>query len=166
MKISLVGYMASGKTLVGKALAEQLKLPFIDLDQEIEKAIGSSISDLISAKNELYFRKIEREHLKRVLQQPSFVLSCGGGTPCYYSNMEDINAESMSFYLQETPKTLAARLMADRKNRPLIERIEEKDLFEFVAKHVFDRRPYYEMANYSVRGDDKVEQIVNLVNVH
>ena len=98
--------------------------------------------------------------IENILEQPKFVLSCGGGTPCYYNNMEEINGKTHSFYLQETPKTLADRLQSEKQNRPLVASTEDKDLFEFVAKHLFERRPFYEMANHSVRGEDKIEQII------
>ncbi len=163
MKIALVGYMASGKTLVAKRIAEEFEIPFVDLDQEIEKTTGQKISELLPVKNGLHFRKIEREALLSVLEQPNFVLSCGGDTPCYYNNMEEINAKSTSFYLQETPKTLADRLKVGKQNRPLVKSIEEDELFEFVAKHLFERRSYYETANYSVRGEDKLEQIIKIL---
>ncbi len=163
MKIALVGYMASGKTLVAKRIAEEFEIPFVDLDQEIEKTTGQKISELLPVKNGLHFRKIEREALLSVLEQPNFALSCGGGTPCYYNNMEEINAKSTSFYLQETPKTLADRLKVGKQNRPLVKSIEEDELFEFVAKHLFERRSFYETANYSVRGEDKLEQIIKIL---
>ena len=163
MKIALVGYMASGKSLAGERLAADFGIPFIDLDQEIEKATGKAISELLPIKNGLHFRKIERAELLRVLALPKFVLSCGGGTPCYYNNMEEINAKTTSFYLQETPKTLADRLRVDKQNRPLVESIEDEELFEFVAKHLFERRLFYEMANHIVRGEDKIEQITKVV---
>jgi len=163
MKIALVGYMASGKTLVGERLAAELNIPFVDLDQEIEKDSGQTISELLPIKNGLHFRKLERQVLLRVLEMPNLVLSCGGGTPCYYNNMEEINAKATSFYLQETPKTLSERLQIDKQNRPLIKRVEDKELFEFVAKHLFERRAFYEMANHSVRGEEKIEQIIKII---
>lgn len=161
MKITLVGYMASGKSLVGKRLADELGLPFIDLDERIESKTGELISDLLPIKSGLYFRKLEREVLLETLEQPNYVLASGGGTPCYYNNMVEINKASTSFYLQETPKTLADRLKDDRKNRPLIKNISDEDLFEFVAKHLFERRDFYEAARFTVRGENKVEQILN-----
>ena len=99
----------------------------------------------------------------RVLELPNFVLSCGGGTPCYYNNMEEINTHAHSFYLQETPKTLADRLQFEKQSRPLVKNIEDKDMFEFVAKHLFERRPFYETAQNTVRGEDKIEQILNII---
>lgn len=155
--------MGSGKTLTGKRLAAVLDIPFIDLDQEIEKATGQSVSELMPIRNGLHFRKLEREELLNVLKHPNFVLSCGGGTPCYYDNMEEINGQALSFYLQETPKTLVDRLQSEKQNRPLIKNIEDKNMFEFVAKHLFDRRPFYEMAKHVIRGEDKIEQILEIL---
>ncbi|MCT4622842.1 MAG: AAA family ATPase [Schleiferiaceae bacterium] len=163
MKISLVGYMGSGKSRIGKALADRLGLRFVDLDAEIERDEQKPISELMPIKNGLYFRKVERETLLKVLDGDNFVLSCGGGTPCYYSNMQDINASSNSFYLQLSPKELASRLMNEKEKRPLITNVADEDLLEFVAKHLFERKHFYEAATFTVRAKEEESLLEEII---
>ncbi|MDR2121942.1 MAG: shikimate kinase, partial [Flavobacteriaceae bacterium] len=110
MIISLVGYMGSGKTTVGKRLSENLNLNFVDLDDYIVSNEKRSIKDIFSEKGEIYFRKIENSCLDTVLNTDNIVLSPGGGTPVYYNNMELINSKSISFYLKMSPAELTERL--------------------------------------------------------
>jgi shikimate kinase len=154
MKISLIGYMGAGKTTVGKLLAEQLHLQFIDLDQEIEKESGYTISETVFNKGELFFRRKEREKLLAILEKDDFVLSVGGGTPCYYDNAELLNNNSLSVYLKYSVPELFKRLDGKQKDRPLIAHLDEKGLQEFIGKHLFERAEYYEKATLDVVGGD------------
>ena len=91
MKIVLLGYMGSGKTTIGMKLAEFLDFDFLDLDHYIEEAEGVSIAEIFQSKGEIYFRKKEHDYLKKILSnKKDFVLSTGGGTPCYGVNMDVI----------------------------------------------------------------------------
>ena len=157
MKIVLLGYMSSGKSSVGKLLAEQLKLKFIDLDTAIEKATGSTISRIFSEKGEIYFRKKETEVLQDILATTSgMVLSLGGGTPCYGNNMQLVKQHTMhSFYLKLSIGNLVKRIIAAPGDRPLVAGISEEELPEFIGKHLFERAPYYAMANYTIESNDK-----------
>lgn len=155
MKISLVGYMAAGKSTLGRALAESLGLPFKDLDQLIEAKSGSSVSELIFNKGELYFRNLEREVLQEVLKEQQFVLALGGGTPCYFDNMELLNSQSVTVYLERSIADLFGVLAIDRRERPLIAHLAEADLKEFIAKHLFERREFYEKAIFKIPQEQK-----------
>ncbi len=146
MKISLLGYMGSGKSTLARHLALQLDLPLKDLDQLIEQEEGESVSEIIFNRGEIYFRKLEREMLEAVLQEESFVLALGGGTPCYYDNIELVNKFSLSVYLEATIPQLYNVLSQDRRERPLIAHLADEELKEFIAKHLFERRDYYEKA--------------------
>jgi shikimate kinase len=146
MKITLVGYMGAGKTQLGKALAQRLSLPFIDLDEQIEAHTAHSISDVIAQQGELHFRKLEREQLLSVLSKEAFVLSTGGGTPVYYNNMEEIVSQSTTFYLRATPPQLAVRLADTQGDRPLLAHLKNEEMAEFIAKHLFERSRYYQQA--------------------
>jgi shikimate kinase len=106
---------------------------------------------------------VERETLLKVLDGDNFVLSCGGGTPCYYSNMQDINASSNSFYLQLSPKELASRLMNEKEKRPLITNVTDEDLLEFVAKHLFERKHFYEAATFTVRAKEEESLLEEII---
>ncbi len=155
MKIALIGYMGAGKSSVAQILSKKMKLDFIDLDYEIEKYTGYTITETIFNKGELYFRKLEREILKQVLTKDNFVVSTGGGTPCYYDNMDLLNANSASIYINVSIPTLYGRLEADKDARPLIAHLEGDALKEFIAKHLFERRDFYEKAIFTVKADGK-----------
>jgi shikimate kinase len=144
MRISLMGYMGSGKSSVGVELAELLKSEWIDLDSFIEKKSGKSISAIFSELGEIKFRKLEKEALEEILSLNSnYVLSVGGGTPVYYDNMNQINQSTHSVYLRLSPVELANRLKKEKLERPLIARIPDEDLTEFIAKHLFERAQFY-----------------------
>jgi shikimate kinase len=157
MKIVLIGYMSSGKSTIGKHLADKLFLPFIDLDIYIEKKEKKSVSDIFKNKGEIYFRLIEHKYLKEILiSDQKVVLSLGGGTPCYADNMNLINtANAISFYLQTSIKVLVDRLTKEKDDRPLIASLEDNKISEFVAKHLFERRVFYEKANFIIKTEGK-----------
>ena len=158
MKIVLLGYMGSGKTTVGKQLAKKSYLPFYDLDQYIEAKEGTSISEIFKTRGEIYFRKIEHTYLKEFLKEKeSFILSLGGGTPCYAGNMDVIlqQENTTSIYLQASIQTLKKRLEKNKSKRPIVASLSEEKLTEFVAKHLFERREFYNKANHTVKVDEK-----------
>ncbi len=163
MKIVLIGYMASGKSTVGKELSSKLYVPFIDLDDYIEEGEGKSVSKIFEEDGEIYFRRKEHEYLKQLLNsEADFVLSLGGGTPCYAGNMDLVlNSTAVSIYLKASLKTLYNRLQKQKETRPLVASISDEKLSEFIAKHLFERRFYYEKANFNLTIDDKkVSEIV------
>ena len=169
MKVILLGYMASGKSTIGRLLAEEKGLKFIDLDEYLEEKEEKSISDIFKDKGEIYFRLKENEYLKELLEKKeSFVLSLGGGTPCYSSNMDVINSYNNvdCYYLKASPKTIKDRLVLQRDKRPLVASLSDEELLEFVAKHLFERSFYYEQANNKVVIDDKSipDVVIELVN--
>lgn len=156
MIISLIGYMASGKSAVGQELARLNNYNFIDLDAFIESKEGMKIAEIFETKGEIYFRKKEGEYLKEVLMNSdNLVLSHGGGTPCYGNNLNLINTLSTSVYLKTSISTLVNRLKNGKNKRPLVAELEGDKLTEYVAKHLFERRNFYEQANYLVNADEK-----------
>lgn len=161
MNIVLLGYMGSGKTTLAKQLAQSFGWSFFDLDQEIERATQSSISELILNKGELYFRKLEREQLEGLLENQNFVLSLGGGTPCYYDNMELVNAKAVSIFLDRSIPDLFHTLKEQRVDRPLIAHLAEADLKEFIAKHLFERRSFYEQAIFKTKPSTPQDQLLD-----
>lgn len=156
--------MASGKSFVGKKLSETLKYKFIDLDDYIEMKENKSISSLFKEKGELYFRKAERKYLVELLErQDSIVISLGGGTPCYYSNMDLITEanNTHSFYLRASIPTLVKRLMNEKQQRPLIAHIETEELLtEFIGKHLFERSYFYNQAQFTIDANKDVAVII------
>lgn len=164
MKIVLLGYMGSGKTTVGKKLAKDLSLRFLDLDDRIEASEKSKITNIFSKKGEIYFRRKEAEYLRNILtNDDDFVLSIGGGTPCYANNMEAISeATNRVVYLKLSIFSLVERLVKEKSERPMIASIPDEDLPEFIGKHLFERSFYYSQALHSISCDGKdIEAIVN-----
>ncbi|MGB5646875.1 MAG: shikimate kinase [Muriicola sp.] len=157
MIIVLVGYMGSGKSVVGQALASALGLPFMDLDDYIENQLQQSISQLFAEKGEIYFRKIEQEYLQKILQDKAqLVLATGGGTPCYSGNMDLILKHTLSVcYLKVSVAELAVRLSAEKNHRPVISHIDDDALPDYIAKHLFERNPFYLQAKYTIVCDGK-----------
>lgn len=165
MIVVLVGYMASGKSRLGKVLAKKLNYSFIDLDDFIEYQEKSTINELFKTKGEIYFRKQESLYLDDILNsKEDIVLALGGGTPCYGNNMDRIlNSPTVrSIYLKASINTLINRLEGEKDKRPIISHIKEKDeLTEFIAKHLFERSPFYNLSQYKISTDGKtIEEII------
>lgn len=165
MKIVLVGYMASGKTSIGKKLAQLMNLDFIDLDEFIVKKEEKSITEIFKEKGEIYFRKIEHNYLKELMSSSNdYILALGGGTPCYSGNMEIINNlhDVIVIYLRASIKTLSDKLIRKKSKRPLVAELLDEKIPEFVAKHIFERRPFYEQALITTDVDHKSKKEVAL----
>ena len=153
MNIVLIGYMGSGKSLIGSHLAKKIDHKFIDLDQYIETNEGCSISNIFDDLGDIYFRKIETKYLIKCLSENNnVVLSLGGGTPCYNDNLTHINsANNISFYLKNNNVELSKRLFKNSDSRPLISTIKsEQKMIEFVSKHLFEREVFYNKAGITI----------------
>ena len=160
--------MASGKSTIGREISKKLNMKFIDLDDYISKREKSSILEIFKVKGEIYFRRIESLYLSEILNsKDSIILSLGGGTPCYSNNMELIlNSEASSIYIKASIKTLVARLTSEKNKRPLVAELENDKLIEFVAKHLFERRFFYEQASITVITEDKsIEEITTEIRI-
>lgn len=157
-----MGYMGSGKSTIGKELAKTFNYKFIDLDEFIEASENQSISEIFKNGGEIKFRKLERLYLLEILEEEkNAVIALGGGTPVYYDNIDKINEHSFSFYLRMTPPQLFERLVKERDSRPMIAHIDDNELTEYIAKHLFERRNYYEQSKFTIDVKDKsVKQIV------
>jgi shikimate kinase len=161
MKIVLMGYMASGKSAVGKLLAQELKIQFIDLDDFIEEKESLTIAEIFELKGEIYFRKKEGEYLQELFNlNKEVIISLGGGTPCYGNNIEIIENNSISFYLKASIQTIYERLTGETAKRPIVASIGNDNLKEFIAKHLFERDIFYNRANYKIGVNHKtIDQI-------
>ena len=156
MKLVLLGYMGCGKSSISKMLSNSLNLNRIDLDDYIEAKEGATISEIFSKKGEIYFRRLETVCLTELLDnEDKFILSLGGGTPCFGNNIDIISQKSTSVYLSANIPTLVKRLLPEKNKRPLIARIEDKNLPEFIGKHLFERRHFYLQAKIAVSVDNK-----------
>ena len=167
--IFLIGYMGSGKTVVGKSLSKSINYDFYDLDNFIEKMEKKKISEIFNDYNEVYFRKLENKYLKILSQKnESKIISLGGGTPCFMNNIEIIDStpNSIKIYLKASVNCLINRLKKGKTTRPLISHIKSnKDLKDFISKHLFDRAYYYENADVKLNVDNlKIKEIVKLIS--
>lgn len=158
--------MGCGKSTIGKLLSKELNIKFIDLDDYITSKLNMPIAEIFDTKGELFFRKKEHEFISELMRgNTSFVLSTGGGTPCYADNLKLIQEETtFSFYLKLNIPSLVERLILEKENRPLIKNIDNEALPEFIAKHLFERNNFYLKAEYIITCDGKSpEQIVNKI---
>lgn len=163
--IVLLGYMGCGKSSVARELSRQTSIPFIDLDDFIERSEKLTIKNIFDRHGEIYFRKKERYYLEKLLKSNNYsIVSLGGGTPCYSDNMRFLNSTENVFtiFLQTSPKELAHRLFNERKKRPLISHLNSIEFMEeFISKHLFERMNYYSRAKHKIATNEKsVSQIV------
>jgi shikimate kinase len=168
MNIFLIGYMGSGKSVIGKKLSEVLKYSYLDLDDYIQLKEGKTITEIFKEKGEIYFRKIESKYLNEVIADKfNTVISLGGGTPCYGKNMSIIkNADNASsIYLKASIFVLAERLFLEKNHRPLISHIQDKnELIEFIGKHMFERSPYYIQSDITINTDKKsIDEVIESI---
>ncbi|WP_185864636.1 shikimate kinase [Blattabacterium cuenoti] len=172
MKITLIGYMGSGKSSLGKKLSKKLNFIFYDLDYIISETYGVSISSLFKEKGESFFRRIEHLMLKKILKKNhSYILSVGGGTPCYHQNIHFMNKHSKTIYLKANTHTLFNRLILEKEKRPLISHLSKKELFRFIMKHLLKRIPFYEKASIRIEvhnkkyKNDVIKEIINSIHI-
>ena len=149
-RIILIGYMGAGKTTVGKALARELGLPFYDLDWYIEERFRRTIPQIFAEKGEDGFRRIEQNVLHEVAEFEDIILSSGGGTPCFFDNMEYMNRQAMTVYLKATPEILFQHLKMGKTERPLLKGKTDEELMDFIRQSLAVREPFYSQARYTL----------------
>jgi shikimate kinase len=154
--------MGSGKSTIARLLSESWGISYSDLDEIIEKKTNQTVKNIFETKGEIYFRKIEHEIFRDLMNNSEeMILSLGGGTPCYANNHEFLNGEGvLSIYLKASIDTLYNRLKSEKDKRPLVANESEEELREFIAKHLFDRSYYYNQAALKIDVDDKSPQMV------
>ena len=159
--------MASGKTTIGKKLATKLNLPFIDLDKVIEEQQKTTIRLLIYEFGEERFRQIEKEALEIIIKQnENAVISAGGGTPCFFDNMEKMNASGITIYLEVDIPILVSRLANSKTDRPLIWGKSKSDLTAYAQSLLEKRNPFYNLAKHKISGKNlSADDIISLVGL-
>ena len=156
MIVVLLGYMGCGKSTVGQVLAENMEANFLDLDDYIEQKQQKSVSEIFNSNGEVFFRKIESEAVKHLCNSSdSLVLALGGGTPCYSDTMQFLinHPNVRTVFLNLSIKNLSERLIHEKTKRPLIANINDGDIPEFIAKHLFERSFYYNQAEIGIQTD-------------
>ena len=142
--------MGSGKTTVGRALAKEIGLPFYDLDWYIESRMRKKISQIFAERGEEGFRKIECNMLHEVAEFEDVVISCGGGTPCFFDNIDYLNQQAQVVYLRCEPEVLHKHLLMCKGDRPLLKGKTPDELIEYIRQQLELREPYYTKARYTL----------------
>ncbi len=167
MRIYLLGFMGCGKTSLGRRLARKLDYSFLDIDNLIEEKVGKSIHEIFADNGEAYFRQVEKEQLHGTKDHSRAVIATGGGTPCFFDNMDFMNAHGVTVYLKMSPVSLSYRLMHAKRRRPLIDGYEGEALLQFIKDKLGERESYYLRSHCIIKGESsKPSQIISLVFGH
>ena len=142
--------MGAGKTTVGKALARELGLQFYDLDWYIESRQHKTVPQIFAEKGEDGFRKIEYNMLHEVAEFEDVVISCGGGTPCFFDNMDYMNAQGDVVYLKADADVLYRHLLVGKTERPLLKGKSKEELVAFITEQLERREPFYAKARHTL----------------
>lgn len=148
-RIILLGYMGVGKTTIGRQLSKELNLPFYDLDLYIESRMHKTIKELFATVGEEQFRRIERNMLHEVGEFEDIILSLGGGTPCFFDNMEYANQQGETVYLKANVDTICQHLKMSCNTRPLLQGKDNDELTAFIQSQLQEREPFYVQAKHS-----------------
>ena len=148
IRIFLTGYMGAGKTTLGKAFARELNVPFIDLDWYIEERFHKSIRELFVERGEASFRELERNMLHEVSEFEDVIISTGGGTPCFFDNMDYMNGHGQTVFLDVHLDILFNRLRVATHQRPILQGKTDEELRAFIADALEKRAPFYVQARY------------------
>ncbi|MBF1456903.1 MAG: shikimate kinase [Prevotella nigrescens] len=149
-RIIIIGYMGAGKTTLGWALSKILGFRFYDLDWYIETRMRKTIAQIFEERGEDGFRVIERNMLHEVAEFENVIIACGGGTPCFFDNMDYLNQQGETVYMNATADIICQHLNMSRNVRPLLKGKSEEEMKVFVEKQIEQRNTYYKRAKHIV----------------
>ena len=152
-RIFLIGYMGAGKTTLGKAFARAMGLTFVDLDWYIEERFHKSIRQLFAERGEEGFRELEKRMLHEAGDFEDVVISVGGGTPCFFDNMEYMNEAGETVFLDVNLQVLFRRLKVAKQQRPLLYGKTDEELKAFIQEALQKRLPFYTKAKHTFNGE-------------
>jgi len=150
MKVFLVGMMGSGKSFCSKKLASKLDTSPYDLDHLIELLEEKTIAEIFKEDGEVFFRNKETEVLKWFAEKKNFVVATGGGTPCFNNNMQWMNEQGITIWLNESIEVLVQRLKKEKEHRPLIKNLSDNELASFLINKLEERKPFYSLATHTI----------------
>jgi shikimate kinase len=154
--------MGSGKTHWGRLLSEKLGIRFFDLDEQVTEHAGQSIPEIFAMAGEEQFRMMEKDILHIITEShESFVMACGGGSPCYFNNIEYMNQSGTTVWINVPVDILFERLVLEKEKRPLIKELSDEQLMGFISKKFSDRKIYYEQATITI--DELPVQLEKLI---
>ena len=149
-RIFIIGYMGAGKTTVGKALAKELNIEFYDLDWYIEARMRKTVKQIFDEQGEEGFRRIENNMLHEVGEFENVIVSCGGGTPCFFDNMDFMNRQGETVYLKATPEVLSGHLKMGKTVRPLLLNKTPEEVQVFIKEQLQKREAFYTKAKHTL----------------
>ena len=154
IRIFLTGYMGAGKTTLGKAFARKLNLPFVDLDWYMEERFHKTVGELFVERGEAGFRELEKNMLHEVGAFDDVVIATGGGAPCFFDNMDFMNSNGKTVFLNVHPDVLFRRLRVAKQQRPILQGKQDDELKEFIIRALEKRTPFYSQAQYVFNADE------------
>ncbi|MFM2155494.1 MAG: Shikimate kinase [Bacteroidota bacterium] len=164
--IYLIGFSTSGKSTLGKIIAEKLNYQFIDLDEAITQQQGKSINALFDEFGEEGFRKTERQLLVNTIFLTETVIACGGGTPCYSDNMDFLLRNGITIYLEVDESVLLERMLNNTAERPLFKGKSKEEISSHINELLTARKVFYERANYTVNNNSNEElAIISILKI-
>jgi shikimate kinase len=158
--------MGGGKTFWAQKLSAVLNIPAFDLDTEIEKAESNTIAEIFTEKGEAYFRTKENNILKSFKNKNNFILSTGGGAPCFHDNIDWMNEQGITIWIDEPVETIAARLAKEKSHRPLIANVDNENLAGFLAQMRGIRKPFYSKAQFHLSNDISEKSFLKIISPH
>ena len=167
LKVFLIGFMGCGKTHWGRQLAEAMGVPFFDLDEKLAEKEGKAITQIFADEGEEYFRLLEKDALHLLTEShETFIMACGGGTPCFYNNIDYMNAQGTTVWINCSVECLHKRLVKERSTRPLIKELSDNDLRSYIIKKFGDRKIFYQQAGLIIQEEemslqDLMDRIIN-----
>ena len=165
MKIFLIGFMGSGKSHWGSLWAKEKDLDFIDLDKLIEEQEHKTVAEIFEINGEDYFRQAEARMLRMMTDKENTIIACGGGTPCFNENMEWMNRNGITIYLQTTASNILQRVVAEKNKRPLIKKLNEAELLFFIEQKLQERESFYSAAKIIVKSNDLSINSLSTLNI-
>lgn len=156
--------MACGKSSIGKKLAKGLNMPFLDLDKAIVQKAGMSIPEIFDKQGATVFRKMEQQCLQDTFTLPPTIIATGGGAPCFFNNIKQMNQYGTTYYLDVPISILTSRLFAGKATRPLVSHFTEKEALQtFIETKLAERLPFYQQAQVIVDCAGKVQDVVDFL---
>lgn len=162
--VFLIGFMGCGKSTTGKKLAKNIGYAFFDTDTEIEKMTGKSIPEIFEQEGEAAFRMIEHSVIESLSQRKNAIVATGGGTPCFYNNIQIMRDAGITVYLRMSAESLAKRLQQSKTVRPLLLRLSPAQLLPAIEEQLEKRKPFYEQASLKIKGENlDIESLIKAV---
>lgn len=165
--IYITGMMGSGKSFWGRQLSDAAGIPLTDLDLLIQKNAGRTISNIFEESGEPMFRQLEKKALEDTFIQAPAIIATGGGTPCFFDNMLQMNNHGITIWLQCSLETLTQRLLPEQAHRPLLKNMDVRSLQKLLQQKFMEREPFYSQCHYHIpESDQTLSHLISKISTH